>query len=85
VNRPIVIVDPLSSGIELAPAFNAQEIPAIAVTLPHQDRLGFGSKIQTSDLPRLFQISRTLKNLLKSTIRSALFQAPRGVFLWPST
>lgn len=33
MNRPVVIVDPLSSGIELAPAFKARGIPAIAVTL----------------------------------------------------
>jgi hypothetical protein len=49
MNRPIVIVNPLSSGIELAPAFKARGIPAIAVTFPSQDWIGFGTKIRTSD------------------------------------
>ncbi len=49
MNRPVVIVDPLSSGIELAPAFKARGIAAIAVTLKHLDWTGFGSKIQSSD------------------------------------
>lgn len=49
MNRPVVIVAPLSSGIELAPAFKARGIPAIAITLKHPDWVGFGAKIQTSD------------------------------------
>lgn len=49
MNRPVVIVDPLSSGIELAPAFKARGIPAIAVTLKPLDWIGFGANIQTSD------------------------------------
>jgi biotin carboxylase len=49
MNRPVVIINPLSSGTELAPAFRARGIPAIAVTFPHPDRLGFGSRIQPSD------------------------------------
>ncbi|HAT1775273.1 ATP-grasp domain-containing protein [Legionella pneumophila] len=49
MNRPVVIVDPLSSGIELAPAFKARGIPAIAVTLKPLDWVGFGANMQTSD------------------------------------
>ena len=49
MNRPVVIVDPLSSGIELAPAFKARGIPAVAITLKPLDWVGFGAKIQTSD------------------------------------
>ncbi|HAT6820142.1 TPA: ATP-grasp domain-containing protein [Legionella pneumophila] len=49
MNRPVVIVDPLSSGIELAPAFKARGIPAIAVTLKPLDWIGFGANMQTSD------------------------------------
>lgn len=49
MNRPVVIVDPLESGIELAPVFKTRCIPAIAVTIQSPDCLGFGMKIQTSD------------------------------------
>ncbi|HAT2068920.1 TPA: ATP-grasp domain-containing protein [Legionella pneumophila] len=49
MNRPVVIVDPLSSGIELAPAFKARGIAAIAVTLKPLDWIGFGANMQTSD------------------------------------
>ncbi|HAT8178318.1 TPA: ATP-grasp domain-containing protein [Legionella pneumophila] len=49
MNRPVVIVDPLSSGIELAPAFKARGIPAIAITLKSMDWNGFGANMQTSD------------------------------------
>ncbi|HAT8622120.1 TPA: ATP-grasp domain-containing protein [Legionella pneumophila] len=49
MNRPVVIVDPLSSGIELAPAFKARGIPAIAVMLKPLDWIGFGANMQTSD------------------------------------
>ncbi|HAT2122643.1 TPA: ATP-grasp domain-containing protein [Legionella pneumophila] len=49
MNRPVVIVEPLSSGIELAPAFKARGIPAIAVTLKPLDWIGFGANMQTSD------------------------------------
>ena len=48
MNRPVIIVDPLSSGIELAPAFKARGIPAIAVTFK-SGLVGFGMKVQTSD------------------------------------
>jgi biotin carboxylase len=53
VNRPVVIVEPLSSGIELAPAFKARGIPAIAVTFPPLDRIGFGTQLQTQDFVEL--------------------------------
>lgn len=49
MNRPVVIVDPLSSGIELAPAFKARGIPAIAVALKPRDWIGFGANIKASD------------------------------------
>jgi hypothetical protein len=47
--RPVVIVDPLSSGIELAPAFKARGVPAIAVTLKSDEWPEFGSKMRASD------------------------------------
>lgn len=49
MSRPIVIVDPLSSGTELAPTFKARGIPAIAVTLKTEEWPEFGSKMQVSD------------------------------------
>ena len=49
MSRPVVIVDPLSSGVELAPAFKARGIPAIAVTLKPAEWNGFGSQIRTAD------------------------------------
>lgn len=53
MSRPIVIIDPTSSAVELAPAFRARGIPAIAVTLGHSEWKGFGSKIQTSDFDQI--------------------------------
>jgi biotin carboxylase len=49
MKRPAVIVDPLSSGIELAPTFLARGIPAIAVTLETEEWPEFGSKMKASD------------------------------------
>lgn len=49
MNRPVVIVNPLSSGIDLAPAFKARGIPVIAVTFKSLEEIGFGLKVQTSD------------------------------------
>src|SRR5271163_2389718 len=65
VNRPVVIVDPLSSGIELAPAFKARGIPAIAITLKHLDWIGFGSKIQTSDFIEIIPDQANLVAVLR--------------------
>lgn len=49
MSRPVVIVNPLSSGIELAPTFKVRGIPAIAVTLNYNEWPEFGSKIRASD------------------------------------
>ncbi len=65
MNRPIVIVDPLSSGIELAPAFKARGIPAIAVTLKNQEWPEFGSKIQTSDFVEMIPDQNDIAQLIK--------------------
>ena len=64
MNNPVIIVDPLSSGIELAPAFKARGIPAIAVTF-QSDWLGFGSKIQTSDFVEIIPNQPNLVDILK--------------------
>ncbi len=53
MNRPVVIVDPLSSGVELAPAFRARGIPAVAVTLDTEEWPEFGSRIRSSDFDEI--------------------------------
>lgn len=65
MNRPIVIVDPLSSGVELAPAFKARGIPAIAVTLKPLDWNGFGSKIRQSDFVEIIPDQENLVEVLR--------------------
>ncbi len=46
MNRPVVIVDPLSSGIDLAPAFRSRGIPSVAVTFKSLEEIGFGLEVQ---------------------------------------
>lgn len=65
MNRPIIIVDPLSSGIELAPAFKARGIPSIAVTFKTLDRIGFGTKVQTSDFIETIPDQPNIEEILK--------------------
>jgi biotin carboxylase len=45
----VVIVDPLSSGIELAPAFGARGVPAIAVSIKTDEWPEFGSTMRHRD------------------------------------
>jgi biotin carboxylase len=63
--RPVVIVDPLSSGVELAPAFKARGIPAIAVTLKTQEWPEFGAQIQAADFIEIIADQTGLEDLLK--------------------
>lgn len=65
MKRPVVIVDPLSSGIELAPAFKARGIPAIAVTLKTEEWPEFGSKMQASDFAEIIPDQPGIENLIK--------------------
>ncbi|WP_058477075.1 ATP-grasp domain-containing protein [Legionella steigerwaltii] len=65
MNRPVVIVDPVSSGIELAPAFKARGIPAIAVTHRTIDWSGFGTKIHTSDFLEIIPVQPNLVEVLR--------------------
>lgn len=71
MSRPVVIVDPLSSGVELAPAFKARGIPSIAVTFEPLGWNGFGSKIRRSDFievvpdqPNLVEVLRQFDPLV---------------------
>jgi hypothetical protein len=63
--RPVVIVDPLSSGIELAPAFRARGIPAIAVTLKTGEWPEFGSKMQNADFVEIIPDLPGIEDLIR--------------------
>ncbi len=65
MKRPVVIVDPLSSGIELAPTFKARGIPAIAVTLKNEEWPEFGSKMKASDFLEVISDRPGIENLIK--------------------
>lgn len=65
IKRPVVIVDPLSSGVELAPAFKARGIPAIAVTLTTEEWPEFGSKMQSSDFIEVIPDQPGIENIIK--------------------
>jgi len=65
VKRPVVIVDPLSSGVELAPAFKARGVPAIAVTLKNEEFPEFGSKMQASDFVDIIPDQPGIESLIK--------------------
>lgn len=65
MNRPVVIVNPLSSGIELAPAFKSRGIPAIAVTLKSPDWVGYGSTIQSADFAEIIPDQSNLVEILR--------------------
>jgi hypothetical protein len=65
MKRPVVIVDPLSSGIELAPTFKARGIPAIAVTLKTEEWPEFGSKMQASDFLDIIPNQPGIEELIK--------------------
>jgi hypothetical protein len=63
--RSVVIVEPTSSGIELAPAFRARGIPAIAVMLGNQEWPEFGSKAKASDFVEVFPNQPGIENIIK--------------------
>jgi biotin carboxylase len=65
MSRPVVIVNPLSSAIELAPAFNARGIPVIAVTFEPKNESGFGMKIHTSDFINIIPNQNNLEEILR--------------------
>ncbi|MFM6928153.1 MAG: ATP-grasp domain-containing protein [Bdellovibrio sp.] len=67
MNRPIIIVDPRSSGTELAPAFKARGIPTIAITFPtaQGNHRGFGTKIQIEDFDEVIPNQPHLSEILK--------------------
>lgn len=65
MHRPIVIIEPLSSGTALAPAFKKHNIPTIAVRFHSANRQGFGSKIITEDFDIIIPYQENLSEILK--------------------
>jgi biotin carboxylase len=65
MNRPVVIVDPLSSGIDLAPTFKALGVPAIAISLKTQDWPEFGSKLQASDFVEIIPDQSEVEKIIQ--------------------
>ncbi|MBX9687141.1 MAG: ATP-grasp domain-containing protein [Candidatus Obscuribacterales bacterium] len=65
MHRPVVIIDPLSSGVELAPAFKSRGVPAIAVTLKNLDWVGYGAKIKSSDFVEIIPNQENLVEILR--------------------
>lgn len=64
--RPIVIVDPLSSGIELASTFKAKGVPCIAIIFEPLERMGFGTEINKSDFMEIICVQPDLENILRA-------------------
>ncbi|MBC7691117.1 MAG: ATP-grasp domain-containing protein [Methylotenera sp.] len=82
MKRPVVIVNPLSSGIELAPAFKARGIPAIAVTLNYDEWPEFGSRIRASDFIEIIPDQPGIEDLLRNYDPIAIIPGTEeGIFL----
>lgn len=71
MTRPIVIVDPVGSGAELAPAFAARGVPAIAVRSMPPDALdgadagGYLTQIRAADFQALYDAGPDLEAVLR--------------------
>lgn len=80
MSRPVVIVDPRSSGIELAPAFNSRGIPVIAVTFESstKNHRGFGVDVQTSDFVKVVPVQPNLAEILKKYNPLAIIPGAEG-------
>lgn len=89
MNGPVVIVDPVSSGAELAPGFAQRQIPSIAVKSMGGalwDAIygggGFGCQIQTSQFLQVYEDGPELLDLLRQHRPSAVLAgAESGVEL----
>lgn len=65
MNRPIVIVDPLSSGVELASTFMDRGVSCIAITFNPLERMGFGTKVKESDFMAVIPNQPGLEDILR--------------------
>lgn len=67
MKRPIIIVDPRSSGAELAPAFKAQGIPVIAISLNKiRNRIGYNTDINSKDFDEVIPDQSNIIEKIKS-------------------
>lgn len=86
MNRPIIIVDPYSSGSELAPAFNKKNIPCIAVLTSTTVKtsaagscgVGYGAGICTDDFLKVIPQQPDLIELLRSLNPLAIIAGSEG-------
>ncbi|MCA9781081.1 MAG: ATP-grasp domain-containing protein, partial [Candidatus Eremiobacteraeota bacterium] len=65
MQRPVIIVNPLSSGSELATTFKARNVPAVAVVAKHRDRIGFAMEVRASDFIDVVPIQDNLVEVLR--------------------
>ena len=65
MKRPVVIINPLSSGVELAPAFKAKGIPVIGIVHNNMNWNGFGNTITSSDFDKIIPQQKNLIAKLK--------------------
>ena len=66
MDNPVVIVDPRSSGVELAPAFKARGVSAIALTFkPLKERIGFGTEVDTRHFAKVIPVQENLIDILR--------------------
>ena len=81
MRKTIVIVDPRSSGKELAPAFNKMGYDCIAVTFkPLRERFGFATEINSSDFKEIIQYQEGIESRLARYNPVAVFAgAEKGV------
>ncbi len=68
MTQPVVIVNPTSSGSELAPAFAKKNVPAIAVCLKStskSDHAGFAGRIQAENFLEVYDNDRNLLDKIR--------------------
>lgn len=65
MQRPIIIVDPMSSGSELASTFKAKHVSSVAVSSKPPSRMGFGQELIESDFIDVVPIQDDLEDVLR--------------------
>ncbi len=79
MKRPVIIVDPRSAGVELAPAFAAHGVPAIAITLEQpQIRSGYGREIRAADFAQVIPAQHGLAGKLAKRDPLAILPGAEG-------
>jgi biotin carboxylase len=78
MKRPIVIVEPISAGVELAPAFNTHGIPCVAVMLGDVDWTGYGSDMISDDFIKVLSNHPEIASEVKSLNPIAIIPGSEG-------